>query len=122
MILDLTAEQRAFHRSSERFAREVVAPRTAAVDASGEFPHDLIRAAAARGLLGVAIPESWGGLGKDYVSYAVAMEAIAYASATLSASLAVTNSLVAELIAHAGADSQKNRWLRVLAAGDAIGA
>lgn len=122
MILDLTPDQHAFRKSIEQFAREVVAPRAAAVDATGEFPHDLLRAAAERGLLGVTIPESWGGLGKDYVSYAVAIEAVAYASATLSASLAVTNSLVAELVAHAGSASQKDRWLRVLATGAAIGA
>ena len=122
MILDLTGEQRAFKQSIEQFARAVVAPRAAAVDASGEFPHDLIRAAASRGLLGVTIPENWGGLAKDYVSYAVAIEAVAHASATLSASLAVTNSLVAELVAHAGSEVQKARWLRALATGDAIGA
>ena len=122
MILDLTAEQHAFKQSIEQFAREVVAPRAADVDASGEFPHDLMRAAAGRGLLGITIPESWGGLGKDCVSYTVAIEAVAYASATLSASLAVTNSLVAELVAHAGRVPQKERWLRALATGAAIGA
>jgi alkylation response protein AidB-like acyl-CoA dehydrogenase len=122
MVLDLTPEQQAFKAEIGQFAREVVAPRAAAVDASGEFPLDLVRAAAERGLMGVTIPEVWGGMGKDYVSYAVAIEAIAYSSATLAASLAVSNSLVAELVAHAGRAPQKERWLRPLATGAAIGA
>ena len=97
MILDLTAEQQAFKASIERFAREVVAPRAAAIDERGEFPLDVIRAAAPHGLLGVTIPTAWGGAGRDYVSYALAIEAIARASATVAVALSVTNSLVAEL-------------------------
>jgi butyryl-CoA dehydrogenase len=122
MILELTPEQQSFKRSIEQFAREVVAPRAAQIDESGEFPADLLRLAAGRGLVGVTIPTSWGGAGRDYVSYALAIEAIAKASATVAASLVVTNSLVAELIAHAGGGPQKERWLRALATGDAIGA
>ena len=60
--------------------------------------------------------------GLDYVSYALAIEAIAKASATVAVSLSVTNSLVAELLAHAGRAPQKEQWLRRLATGDAIGA
>src|SRR3954453_6901067 len=122
MVLELTDEQTAFQREVERFAREGVAPRAAAIDESGEFPADLIREAAARGLLGMTIPKEWDGAGLDYVSYAVAIEAIAKASATLAVSLSVTNSLVAELIAHAGRVPQKERWLRRLARGEAVGA
>jgi butyryl-CoA dehydrogenase len=81
-----------------------------------------MHAAAGQGLLGVTIPKAWGGLGKDYVSYALAIEAIARASATVAVSLSVTNSLVAEVIAHAGRDPQRERWLRPLARGEAIGA
>jgi alkylation response protein AidB-like acyl-CoA dehydrogenase len=122
MILDLTPEQRAYRESIERFARETVAPRAAEIDESGEFPIDVLRAAAAHGLLGVTIPAAWGGAGRDYVSYALAIETIARASATVAASLVVTNSLVAELLAHAGREPQKAAWLRALAAGEAIGA
>ncbi len=122
MNFDLTEDQRAFQRTIDQFAREIVAPRAAAIDKSGEFPTDVMHAAAGHGLLGVTIPKTWGGAGRDYVSYALAIEAIAKASATVAVSLSVTNSLVAELIAHAGRDQQRERWLRPLAAGDAIGA
>ena len=67
-------------------------------------------------------PKAWGGCGLDYLSYALAIEAIARASATVAVSLSVTNSLVAEVIAHAGRAPQKERWLRRLATGEAIGA
>jgi butyryl-CoA dehydrogenase len=122
MILELTGEQKAFQQQVEQFAREIVAQRAAGIDKSGEFPADVLHAAASQGLLGVTIPKAWGGLGKDYVSYALAIEAIARASATVAVSLSVTNSLVAEVIAHAGRDAQRERWLRTLARGEAIGA
>jgi len=122
MVLDLTPEQKAFRQSVEEFARAAVAPRAAAIDESGEFPLDVLRAAAMHGLTGVTIPKAWGGLGLDYVSYAIAIEALAQASATVAVSLVVHNSLVAELLAHAGRASQKTQWLRPLATGEAIGA
>ena len=122
MILELTPEQAAFKASVEEFAREVVAPRAAAIDETGDYPVDVMRAAGERGLLGVTIPKAWGGGGRDYVSYALAIEAVARASATVAAALSVTNSLVAELIAHAGRAPQKEQWLRQLASGAAIGA
>ena len=122
MVLELTAEQEAFRQQIEAFARDVVSLRAAGIDKSGEFPGDVMHAAAAHGLLGVTIPKAWGGAGRDYVSYALAIEAVARASATVAVSLSVTNSLVAEVIAHAGREPQRERWLRPLASGEAIGA
>jgi butyryl-CoA dehydrogenase len=122
MILELTPEQSAFKESVEEFARDVVAPRAAAIDETGDYPVDVMRAAGERGLFGVTIPKAWGGGGRDYVSYAIAIEAVARASATVAAALSVTNSLVAEVVAHAGRAPQKERWLRTLASGAAIGA
>jgi butyryl-CoA dehydrogenase len=122
MILELTDDQKAFQSTAQKFAREIVAQRAAGIDKSGEFPSDVITAAAGYNLLGVTIPKTWGGAGRDYVSYALAVEAIAKASATVAVSLSVTNSLVAEVIAHAGRDQQRERWLRPLATGAALGA
>ena len=122
MQFELTDTQRAFQASVEEFASTAVAPRAAAIDETGEFPVDDLRAAAGRGLLGITIPKTWGGLGLDYVSYAVAIEAIARASATVAVSLVVHHSLVADLLSHAGRVRQKEQWLRALASGAAIGA
>jgi alkylation response protein AidB-like acyl-CoA dehydrogenase len=121
MNFDFTAEQTSFKESIERFARDVVAPRAAAIDESGAFPSDVLKAAAGLGLLGVTIPAARGGAGRDYLSYVLAIEAIAHASATVAVSLVVTNSLVAELIAHATTNSVHETWLRRLASGEAIG-
>jgi alkylation response protein AidB-like acyl-CoA dehydrogenase len=122
MILELSSDQLAFKQSIEQFAREVVAPRAAAIDESGEFPIDVIRAAAAKGLLGATIPTAWGGAGLDFLRYVLAIEAIATASATVAVSLVVHNSLVSDVIAHAGRAPHKEQWLRRLARGEAIGA
>ena len=122
MNLELTEQQQSYKEGVEEFAREVVAPRAQLIDRTGEYPADVIHAAARLGLLGVTISKAWGGSGRDYLSYALAIEAIARASATVAVALSVTNSLVAEIVAHAGRDQQRERWLRPLAAGDAIGA
>jgi len=120
--LELTPAQRAFRAGVEQFAAEVVAPRAAAIDESGVFPLDVVRAAAARGLSGITVPAAWGGAGLDFVSYVLAIEAIARASATVAVSLTVTTSLVADVLAHVGRAPQKTQWLRRLASGEAIGA
>src|SRR5262249_15026618 len=91
-------------------------------DQTGEYPLDVIRAAAERGLAGVTILSAWGGAARDYVSYALAIEAIARASATVAAALSVHNSLVAELVAHAGSGYPQEEWLRRLTSGEAVGA
>jgi alkylation response protein AidB-like acyl-CoA dehydrogenase len=119
---DFTPEQKAFQHDIEQFAREIVAPRAAAIDESGMFPRDIMSAAASRGLFGVTIPAARGGAGRDYLSYTLAIETIAHASATVAVSLVVTNSLVAELVAHASSNSWHDSCLRKLATGDAIGA
>ena len=122
MILELTEAQQALRASIDRFARETVAPRAAAIDESGEYPLDVMRAAAAHGLLGATVPRDWGGAGLDYVSYALAIEAVARASATVAAALVVHNSLVAEVIVKFGRADQQTHWLPRLASGEAIGA
>jgi alkylation response protein AidB-like acyl-CoA dehydrogenase len=122
MILELTDAQLAYQQEIAAFAGERLAPAAAAIDEEGRFPLALVKELAARALLGVTIPTASGGAGRDYVSYALALEAIARASAVLSVIASVNNSLVAEPIAEFGSDEQKQRWLRRLATGDAIGA
>ncbi len=121
MRIALTPEQEAFARDAAAFAREVVAPRAAEIDRTNEFPADVMRDAAARGLCGIPIAADWGGRGLDYLSYVLAIEAVARASATVAVSLSVTTSLVAEAVAYAGTAAQQARWLRALATGEAIG-
>lgn len=122
MRLDLTPEQEAFRAEAQRFADAEVRPRAREIDASDRFPADLVARAGRRGLMGVTIPAAAGGAGRDYVSYAAAIEAIAGASATLAAILSVNNSLVAEVVARFGSPAQRETWLRPLASGGAVGA
>jgi butyryl-CoA dehydrogenase len=122
MILELTEAQGSFQREIERFAADRVAPEAARIDEKSAFPRALVREAAKLGLMGVTIPTKWGGAGRDHVSYALAIEALAGASAVMAVIAAVNNSLVAEPIAEFGSDTQKQMWLRRLAAGDALGA
>jgi butyryl-CoA dehydrogenase len=122
MRLELTEAQRAFQLEVERFARDRVAPAATAIDESNTFPRELVAEAAKLGLMGVTIATAEGGSGRDYVSYAVALEALAKASAVIAVIAAVNNSLVAEPIAQYGTDAQKRTWLRRLATGGALGA
>jgi butyryl-CoA dehydrogenase len=122
MIFDFTDSQKAFQQQVEQFAATRVAPRAASIDEFAEFPADLVREAAKLGLMGVTIPTEWGGAGRDYVSYAIAVEALAGGSAVVAVIAAVNNSLVAEPIAQFGSEAQKAAWLRRLASGESIGA
>lgn len=122
MNLDLSTESTAYRDHIRAFASSVVAPAAAGIDRGDLFPRDLIRLAAGEGLLGVTIPPDWGGAGRGYLDYALAVEAIGEASATVAVVLTVSNSLVAEPIARYGTPAQKERWLRPLARGEAIGA
>jgi butyryl-CoA dehydrogenase len=122
MTFDLTPEQAAFRASTEELAAAHVAPVAAAIDQTGEYPRTLIAALAKNGLLGVTIPREWGGAGRDYVSYALALETLARASAVVSVIASVNNSLVAEPLAAFGSDTQKEMWLRRIATGESIGA
>jgi butyryl-CoA dehydrogenase len=122
MHLDLTDDQKAFEQQIRQFAAERVAPQAAAIDEEAAFPRALVQEAAKLGLMGVTIPKADGGAGRDYVSYALAIQALAHASAVVAVIAAVNNSLVAEPIAQFGTDTQKQAWLRRLAAGEAIGA
>jgi alkylation response protein AidB-like acyl-CoA dehydrogenase len=122
MDFGLTPEQQSFTASIEQFARDVVEPWAATIDRTGEFPGAVMRAAAKLGLCGVTVSSAHGGAGRDYLSYTLAIEAIARTSATVAVSLVVTNSLVAELIEHASSTPVHDNWLRKLATGDAIGA
>ncbi len=107
MDLELTDAQREFQDRVGEFAATRVDPAAAAIDEQGVFPESLIREAAALGLLGVTIPRDSGGAGQDYVSYALAIEALASASAVVAVIAAVNNSLVAEPLAAFGSDPQK---------------
>jgi alkylation response protein AidB-like acyl-CoA dehydrogenase len=119
---ELTNDQRAFLERVETFARDEVRPRAAAIDQDDVYPRELVQRAASIGLSAVALPEAVGGAGRDMVAYAHALEIVGRASATLAVILSVNNSLVTSVLHRSGSSAQKERWLRALASGAAIGA
>lgn len=122
MRVQPTERQQAFAARAQAFASDVVAPLAAAIDADDVFPRALMAQAGTLGLMGVTIPEAWGGAGQDDVGYVLALEAVARASATVAVIVSVNNSLVAETLLRHGTGAQRDLWLRRLARGDAIGA
>jgi butyryl-CoA dehydrogenase len=122
MEFDITDAQRRFQERASEFASARVEPSARTIDETGAFPAGLVAEAARLGLLGLTVSEEWGGAGADYVSYALAMEALAKASSVVAVIAAVNNSLVAEPIAEFGTDAQKQQWLPRLTSGACLGA
>ena len=122
MRLTFTDDQLQFQRVAAEFATSHLAPLAASIDETNVFPRQLVGPLGDLGLLGVTIDRAWGGAGRDYVAYALALEALARESAVVAAIVSVNNSLVAEPIAHFGSAEQKAAWLSRLATGRALGA
>lgn len=122
MHFGVSAEQTSFVSAVREFAQRRVVERAAEMDTTGAYPRDLVGEAAGLGLMGVTIGRELGGAARDYVTYAVALEELAAASATLSVIIAVHNSLVVEPLVEFGTPEQVRRWVPRLARGDAIGA
>src|SRR4029450_8620911 len=120
MHLELTPEQTTWQANAVAFALDRVAADAARIDEVGEFPTTLVREAGSLGYLGLLVPREFGGRALDHVSYTLAIEAVARASATGAVILAVHNSLVSDVIARVGTVSQRQQWLRRLAAGETL--
>jgi len=122
MNLRLNAEQEAMRKLVRQFARDVIAPRAAEIDETDVFPRDILVLMGGMGLMGLPIPEQWGGIGADYLSYMLAIEEISYASAALGVILAVHTSVGTMPILSFGSEEQKRRYVPNLASGDWLGA
>lgn len=119
----LLNEQQAGVRDMARdFARNEIVPFAAQWDRDETVPLQTLARMGELGLMGVCVPEGWGGAGADFVSYVCAMEAIAYGDAGVANMMAATNSPVAAGLLAFGNDDQKERFLRPLASGKSIAA
>jgi len=121
MVFDLTEEQQMIQDMARNFAQKEVLPKAAELDETGRFPEELVRQMAELGLMGIAVPEEFGGAGMDNVSYAIAMEEIARACASTAVILSVNNSLACEPISAFGTVEQKKKYLVPLASGKHLG-
>jgi alkylation response protein AidB-like acyl-CoA dehydrogenase len=121
MNLDLTDEQRMIRDVARDFAEREVRPIAAAIDREARFPHETIKRMGELGLMGIFVPEKWGGAGGDTVAYAVAMEEIARVCGSHAVVMSVNNSLFCDPIRKYGTDAQRERFLRPVASGHEIG-
>jgi alkylation response protein AidB-like acyl-CoA dehydrogenase len=119
---ELSEEQRMVQASVREFVAGEIAPRAKEGDEHSRFPHEQLRGLAELGLLGMIIPEEWGGAGFDTVAYAVALEEIARADASVCVIVGVTNSVCCYPILSFGTDEQKRKYLIPLARGEKLGA
>ncbi|TMI87126.1 MAG: acyl-CoA dehydrogenase [Bacillati bacterium ANGP1] len=121
MEFELSEEHRLVQRTVRDWATARLLPLAAEMDRSSRYPPELIRELGDLGLMGVFIPEEYGGGGMDTISYCIIMEEIARAEAAISAVLSVNNSLVCYPIFAFGDDRQKRHYLPDLARGRRIG-
>ncbi|MCA1581826.1 MAG: acyl-CoA dehydrogenase family protein [Acidobacteria bacterium] len=121
MNFDLTEDQSLLQSAVREFAENVVRPRAAVIDQSGEFPKDLFHQAGQLGLAGVSVPVEHGGSGMDVVAYSIVIEEISRVCANLGVILSVNNSLVCDPIEKFGNADQKTRFLEPLAKGEKLG-
>ncbi|HUX25767.1 MAG TPA: acyl-CoA dehydrogenase family protein [Burkholderiales bacterium] len=116
----LNQEQQMIRDSVRAFATERLAPHAPQWDRDCTFPREQLKEMAGMGLLGVTVPEQWGGAGLDYVSLAVALEEIAAGDGATS-TIASVQALVCNILNGYGSDAQKERFLKPLARGETLG-
>ena len=107
---------------ARRFARERIAPRAEEIDRSNEFPRDLWPELGAAGLLGITVPERWGGSNLGNLAHIVIMEEISRASGSVGLSYGAHSNLCMNQIALNATDAQRDRYLPKLVSGEHVGA
>jgi short/branched chain acyl-CoA dehydrogenase len=120
--LDLTPEHELLRRTVREFAEERVAPVAAELDREHCFPYELVAELAELGLMGMTIPEDYGGAGSDAVSYAIAVEELTRIDSSVAITVAAHHSLGTLPIYYFGNDEQKREWLPQLASGERLAA
>jgi alkylation response protein AidB-like acyl-CoA dehydrogenase len=122
MDFDLSTEQQEIQALARDFARDRIEPNAAQWDRDHGFPRELLGELAEPGLLGVCIPEEYGGAGADFLSYILVLEELSRADAGVGVTVAVHTSAVTLPILVFGTDEQRSRFVPPLARGEAIGA
>ncbi len=119
---DLTEDQELFKRTIHEFAEREIVPIAAELDEKEQYPRETLLKMGELGLLGMVVPEEYGGAGTSTLDYVLAMEEISWADASHSVVVSVNNSLVCEPILRFGSEAQKQEYLPALASGRYVGA
>ncbi|WP_421574713.1 acyl-CoA dehydrogenase family protein [Stenotrophomonas maltophilia] len=122
MDFSFTEEQLMLQDVARRIAQEKIAPSAEHHDRTGEFPLENIRLLGENGLMGIEVPEAYGGAGMDPIAYVLAMVEVAAGDAAHSTIMSVNNSLFCNGILTHGSEAQKHKYVRAIAEGEAIGA
>lgn len=121
MNLHFTDEQQMMRKMVREFAREEIAPFVENME-NGEFPRELLKKMGQLGLMGIPVPEKYGGAEMDFISYIIAIHEISVVSPTLGVILSVHTSVGTSPIIYFGNDEQKQKYVPKLASGEYLGA
>jgi butyryl-CoA dehydrogenase len=119
--IELTDEQRMVQDLAREFAGKEVKAVAEALDREGRFPHETVKRMGQLGLMGIAIPEAYGGSGADTVAYVLALEEVAKACASHAVIMSVNHSLFCDPVSKFGTEAQKQKFLTPFASGSKIG-
>jgi alkylation response protein AidB-like acyl-CoA dehydrogenase len=119
---DLTQEQQLVRDTVREFAVSRIAPVAAELDREHRFPYELVAELAELGLMGMTVPEEYGGAGADTISYAIAVEELTRIDSSVAITVAAHHSLGTLPIFYFGNEEQKREWLPRLASGQALAA
>ncbi|NDJ33877.1 MAG: acyl-CoA dehydrogenase [Chloroflexi bacterium] len=122
MSLDLTEEHEMLQQAVRKFAQEQIAPIAPEFDETGDFPLETIRQAGQMGLMGIEVPEDYGGAGMDTIAYVLTMIEISRADASHGTIVSVNNSLFNNAIMKFGTEEQIRSYVTPVATGEKIGA
>ena len=122
MKFDLGEDVMAMQEMVHRWAQERIKPIAAEIDTTNEFPNALWKEFGDLGLLGVTVPEEYGGAGMSYLAHVIAVEEIARASASVSLSYGAHSNLCVNQIKLNGNEEQKRKYLPRLISGEHVGA
>jgi butyryl-CoA dehydrogenase len=122
MDFELNDGERMTQECAREFAEKRLIPQAGDFDEKGEFPKELISEMAGLGLMGISIPEKWGGGGLTTTAYAIAVEEISRGCASVGVMLSAHTSLASAPLLKYGSDEQKEKFLKPLASGEKLGA
>jgi alkylation response protein AidB-like acyl-CoA dehydrogenase len=122
MNFDLSEEHELIRRTVREFADQRIAPVAEELDREARFPYDIVAELAELGLMGMTIPEEYGGAGADTVSYAIAVEELTRIDSSVAITVAAHHSLGTLPIYYYGTEEQRREWLPDLASGRKLAA